>query len=218
MNYKIFPIVYYPYMMGSTLGYFISLHDGFYPYSFGTARSIEYDKSVSNDMVRQSYDNSILRYDKTYDDALEVLEPFDTKYKYAIKSQWSHMTLHETFNKYIGKTVFPIIIKINERILNYAINYCNLLNDQYRDLWNEKFSKIKIKNDYWYEDEHVVNLYGSTNKDNFLVLDILKLYENNDLEYSKLCNFINARPRTTASQDIQHIKNYINFEKSINSH
>jgi len=215
MNYQIYPLVYYPYMMGSSLGYFISLHDGFYPYSFGAAKSNEYDKSASNDKVRHSYDSSILRFDKTYDDALEVLKPFDKKYKYVMKSHWSHMTLDETFNNHIGKTVFPIIIKINKRILNYATNYCNLLECGGRDIWPERFSKIKIENDYFYEDEHVVNLYNTKNKDDFLILDILKLYENDNTEYFKLCNFLGTNARTTAPEDFQKMKSYMNFEKCI---
>ena len=214
---KIYPIIFHPYTMGSSLSYLLSLHNGFYSYCYGYSPS--YDESTPSNYIRPSFDGSILSFENDYDNVIDGLKNYDKNLKYSIKFNKEHFKLDMSFYPNIGTNVFPIVIKLNKFLMNSIIKRLNTVYDSYKEKFIERYSNILENwddNAQWYDNYDLIEMYKRS-KNHFLIIDIVKLYNNDEDEYGKLCNFIEEPPRIDIKQNINSIKKVIKFDSFIQS-
>lgn len=210
LSNKIYPITYSAGTFGSSLGWFISLHEGFYPVS----PTIEYDQY--GNIARQL--EGILRIPHTIETINESLKPFPRNKKIACSFEsWKripncnifldHRTFPEHLYEYIGKEVFPIIVENNSNraqdMIRKRVGLDAANSKISKRMMNERQSKIddgslerKINTNVLQKCKQKFIDSGFINGKDFFVVDTLELYvDHNQSLYSDLCNFLNTTPR-----------------------
>lgn len=212
MNYKLYPIIFFQYWYGSSLCYFISLHEGFYSYSFSLTYKNE--RVRRNDKFFPFYDKCIPAYEKN--DVFNTLKKnkYPENLKYTFKYLKNMSSLPKNILDDIGVQIFPIFIKPTTEIIQIALQRCEKFdsnNISFKNRMMSMLENLKTNSEYWHRKHE--KEYYKEKPDDILILDITKLYNFSNYyedriqlyEYYKLCDFIKSKPRPEFMNEIDDI-------------
>ncbi len=228
----IFPIIYVGGTMGSSLGWFLSIHDGFY------TTSPDIELTAKGEVARHL--EGILRIPHTEKLVNRVLTPFPNHLKVVCSQEvWKRIPTcdyrldHRCYPKemwhLLGVDIFPVVIEPTEEILEYAKR--RMPNAENTDHLSARLAEeVHIKvNEINLGDKQ--NVEGKMNPRvlwrtvdelkqrgeqgyDWLMIDILKLYRDKDeAEYMKLCNFAGVQPRWDFRHTLDRLAKLTNMEK-----
>lgn len=219
LTHKIYPVTYVGGTLGSSLGFFISLHEGFYPImpNFELAK----DGNVGRQL------EGIININHTVNYINKQLEYVPTNKKVSCRfNSWrrvegpsdkrdDHRKIPAVLQKYVGESIHPIMIDPNEELLNMAKKrmlgsnkICARLVGERADKLDQGVVEMKM------DPKAMYNLMDKLPDDSYFVVDILKLYKDyDDNEYEKLCKFVDTQPRADWKEGIASIKRLVDFDE-----
>jgi len=230
---KIYPITYVGGTLGSSLGWFLSLHDGFYTVS------PEFELTQTGNIARHL--EGIVRIPHTEELINETIKPFPNHLKVACSVEvWKRIPTcdyrldHRCYPRdvwhLLGKDIFPIVVEPKEDIINFAKKRMGLeaMTTEHLSarLAEERYRKL---NEIGLDDRQ--NLEGKQNPavilktieqlkemgdqdSDWLLIDILKLYRDRDeSEYQKLCNFAGVNPRWDWEHTLKNLAQLVELDK-----
>lgn len=216
LTHTLYPVIFEEGTFGSSLAYFISLHDNFYPFVFSPF--------FRNNEIMECYEG-VIHLPRNIDEINQNLKNINTSKKIVCKFFGSHCTFPKELLEYVGKKVFPIIIKSDnnaskfkhirllheyrfiidelqtkqELIESIDQSYFNSFNLEYRNIEMENsISSIIFNNNYKnYKDYFLTDI---------LLFGMLLLYNSNsNSKYELLCNFIKSEKRDNYQKDLNEI-------------
>jgi hypothetical protein len=225
LSNTIYPITYIGGTLGSSLGFFLSMHDGFY------MTSPEIELTPNGEVARHL--EGILRISHTPELINQELAKYP-KNKKVVCSVNSNRRIpscdykldHRMYPKelldLLGKDVFPVIVKAEDDVLNFAnarigVNFQDKNQLSIR-LLDERRKKIEMRSIERKLDPNILHntvnqlsCIGQDQKD-FLLLDILKIYRDLDeFEYKKLCDFAKVPTRHDWKHTVENLARLVNL-------
>lgn len=233
LSNKIYPITYVGGTLGSSLGWFLSLHDGFYTVS------PEFELTESGNIARHL--EGIVRIPHTEELINETLKPFPSHLKVACSVEvWKRIPTcdyrldHRCYPRdlwhLLGKDIFPIVVEPKDDIINFAKKRMGLevtntdhLSARLAEERHRKLHEIELDGRQNLEGKQNPAVLqktidqlcemGDQNTDWFMI-DILKLYRDKDVdEYHKLCHFARVEPRWDWRHTLENLTQLVELEK-----
>lgn len=221
LTHNLYPITYVGGTLGSSLGFFVSLHEGFYPLM------PDYEIATNGTVGRQL--EGILNINHTFEYINKQLVDIPQDKKISCRFNGfkrvegpcvrldDHRVVPEAVWPEVGNKIKPIIIEPNDNVLLPAQHRMKISNNICERLIHERVDKIKRNVlDKKQSPKPVYDLIeklqvNHTQEKHYLLLDIIKLYELDKFEYDKLCDFVQTTPRADWQHGIESIKRLIDY-------